>query len=194
MVEFWRTPSGTILRCREKADPTLQMEAMILPARPRRCQAILDDRGESARTFVFHFHIISLLESVLPFVVLERTELHGALRVEDDIQNKVAQMMKHCVWEQGIERELTYIKSKASWYFGRMTSPMESVEETRFLGSSASRSLQSEVRHGEGSSQVLLFFSLDDNLVLGFQDCNKGTQQLAVSPRKRTHSILHKLD
>ena len=71
---------------------------------------------------------------------------------------------------------------------------MESVEETRFLGNNAVRSLQSEIGHGESSSQVLLFFSLDDNLVLGFQDGDKGTQQLAVSNLNRTHSVLHKLD
>ena len=56
-------------------------------------------------TRVFHFHFISLLESVLPFVVLERTKLHSALcAVEDNIKDKMTQSMKHCVWEQGRKR------------------------------------------------------------------------------------------
>lgn len=71
---------------------------------------------------------------------------------------------------------------------------MESVEETRFLESSPAQLLHSEIRHGEGSSQVFFFFSLDDNLVLGFQDCNKGTQQLEMSTLHSAYSILHKLD
>ena len=74
------------------------MEAMALLGEPQPCPRILDDKEKSIRTCVFHFHFVSLLESVLPFVVLERTELHSALRaVERNIDNEVAQSIKHCV-------------------------------------------------------------------------------------------------
>ena len=74
------------------------MEAMVLLGEPQPCPTTLDDEKKKIRTCVFHFHFVSLLESVLPFVVLERTELHSALRaIERNIDNEMAQLIKHCV-------------------------------------------------------------------------------------------------
>ena len=68
------------------------MEAMVLLGEPQPYPTILDDTEKKIRTCVFHFHFVSLLESGLPFVVLERTELHSALRaVKHNIDNKMAQ-------------------------------------------------------------------------------------------------------
>ena len=74
------------------------MEAMVLLGEPQPCPTILDDKEKKIRTRVLHFHFVSLLESILPFVVLKRTELHSTLRaVERNIDNKMAQSIKHCV-------------------------------------------------------------------------------------------------